>query len=294
MTTKTKFFGTILMMLLAIFIAANPVFGQDCKSPNEKNMVALLAAMDYDLNQIESGKDPCGSFTDYFAVNGWYAIKAGASRAAVNQRVDRLIALAEKKIYLSGYEEGLVKDGGTAAIRKYMDGIIKEGVIETTKDAVSVPGWVQAQLAKMSAGKSVECNSTFGHGTGVYHLATGHDIPFYWYSYSNSDGWEQIALTTRVHGYDLRDIRSLRDQLGRRGIYNGWASDDFTWIGLSNDLWVKDDLTAKYAHVSKWTTSGGGKTGEYAYHRAELKRDYLDRLTAVTGGHLRFNMAELQ
>jgi len=290
--------------LLALVAFASCAFAQDKPQPdkycdvtvNRKSAVALLAAMDHDLDQIEHKGIPCGSFTDYFAINAEDAITAGASRKDVDRRVARLLALAEKKIYLSGYEAGLAEDGGTAQIKEYMDNILKDAapvLPETDNDVVVVPKWVQVQLAKMKSGKPVECHSTFGHGTGVYHLTEGHDIPFYWYSYQNSDGWEQIALTTKVYGYDRRSIRVLRDQLGRRGVYDSWSSKDITWIGLTNDLWVKDELQAKYMHVGKRIKlPSGGESGEYIYHRAELTHDYLDRITTATGGHLQFTVID--
>jgi len=295
---KMTFALALVALTSCVFAQDKPKADKFCDSPlNQKSAAALLAAMDHDLDQIEQGGNPCGSFTDYFAINAADAITAGASRKEVDRRVARLIALAEKKIYLSGYETELAENGGTAEVKKYMDDILRDAKVNTSKTtdshAVSIPNWVQIQLARMKSGKSVECHSTFGHGAGFYHLTEGHDIPFYWYSYSNSDGWEQIALTTRVFGFDRRSIRALRDQLGRLGVYDSWASKDITWIGMSNDLWCRDDLQHKYMHVAKWTNMpGGGKVGEYEFHRAELTHDYLDRITTATGGHLRFTIVE--
>lgn len=80
----------------------------------------LLLEMDFDLDAIEKGEEPRGSFTDYFVVNAGRALEMGASRQEIEARVDRLIALADKGIYLSTFVERLVKEGGTNAVRQYV------------------------------------------------------------------------------------------------------------------------------------------------------------------------------
>jgi hypothetical protein len=82
-----------------------------------------IHAMDVDLDATERDQTTCGFFTDVFVPNAAYALKMGASRAEVKKRVDRLVALADKGKFLSGYEEDLFKykNGGSAAIRKYVE-----------------------------------------------------------------------------------------------------------------------------------------------------------------------------
>lgn len=159
-----------------------------------------------------------------------------------------------------------------------------------------VPEWVQTELQNLQAGKKVGSGGPFGHGTGTYRIANGKEIPFNWISYYNSDGWAQIALTTKVFTFDLKTIRQFRDQIGRRGVWNAWSSPKITWIGTSNDMnFEEHGLQDKYMHVEKVTKlAGGGTSGVYVHHYVELKRDYLDRITAATRGALKFNVAEMQ
>jgi outer membrane murein-binding lipoprotein Lpp len=83
----------------------------------------LLRAMDRDLDSVESGREPRGSFSDYFVPNAAKALRAGASKKEVTSRIDRVIALAEKKVYLSSYVRELMETGGPAAVRSYADHI---------------------------------------------------------------------------------------------------------------------------------------------------------------------------
>lgn len=77
-----------------------------------------LWAMDHDLAAAERGTIPYGSFTDYFVPNARNALQFGATRRAVEKRIDKLIVLAKKKVYISSYEARL---GSPAAIRAYVE-----------------------------------------------------------------------------------------------------------------------------------------------------------------------------
>ena len=81
----------------------------------------FLNLMDQDLDAVEQGREARGSFSDYFVPNAAKALAAGASKKDVAVRFDRLIALAEKKVYLSGFVAELMEKGGAAAVRTYAD-----------------------------------------------------------------------------------------------------------------------------------------------------------------------------
>lgn len=81
----------------------------------------LLHLMDRDLDAAEQGRETRGSFSDYFVPNAAKALKAGASRKDVTARFDRVVALAEKGIYLSSFVAQLMKEGGPTAVRSYAD-----------------------------------------------------------------------------------------------------------------------------------------------------------------------------
>lgn len=87
----------------------------------ERDPRFLLWRMDRDLEAAEQGKETHGSFSDYFVPNAAKALEAGASRKDITTRIDRVIALAEKKIYLSGFVAQLMKEGGPTAVRSYVD-----------------------------------------------------------------------------------------------------------------------------------------------------------------------------
>ncbi len=84
----------------------------------------LLHLMDRDLDAAEQGRKTRGSFSDYFVPNAAKALRAGASRKDITTRFDRVVALAEKEIYLSSFVAQLMKEGGPAAVRSYADGWI--------------------------------------------------------------------------------------------------------------------------------------------------------------------------
>ncbi len=92
----------------------------------ERDPNYLLYLMDRDLDAVERGENTRGSFSDYFVPNAVKALAAGATKKDIMTRIDRVIALAEKEIYLSGYVAQLMKEGGPAAVRSYADEWIRE------------------------------------------------------------------------------------------------------------------------------------------------------------------------
>ncbi len=96
-----------------------------CKEPIKFTPQAILKAMDHDLDAIEKGGNACGSFSDYFIPNASDAIRAGASRKAVNARIERAVALAAKGKFLSSYEAEIVRRDGPRAVREYADAVLE-------------------------------------------------------------------------------------------------------------------------------------------------------------------------
>lgn len=86
----------------------------------------FLFLMDRDLDAVERGENSHGSFTDYFVPNATKALKAGATKKDIDIRINRVIALAEKNIYLSSFVEQLMKEGGAKAIRSYVNTSIRQ------------------------------------------------------------------------------------------------------------------------------------------------------------------------
>lgn len=81
----------------------------------------LLHLMDRDLDAAEREQETRGSFSDYFVPNAAKALRAGASKKDITARFDRVVALAEKEIYLSSFVAQLMKEGGPTAVRSYAD-----------------------------------------------------------------------------------------------------------------------------------------------------------------------------
>jgi hypothetical protein len=164
----------------------------------------------------------------------------------------------------------------------------------------NVPNWVKDDLATLDAGQKVSrgFNGPLGHGTGTYTTKDNQGkeavATFNWISYTNSDGWVQVAFHANVYGHHLRPIQQFKDQLGRPDFWDARSIDGLTWIGMSNDLWADEALGKKYFHEGKTTYFAGGSSAEYVYHYLPLKVDYLDRITKATNGALKFNVAELQ
>ncbi len=88
----------------------------------ETNPDFFIRRMDRDLDLLEKGQNPHGSFSDYFVPNAMAALKAGAAKKEVLTRLERVVALAEKKVYLSSYVGQLVREGGIEAVRSYIEG----------------------------------------------------------------------------------------------------------------------------------------------------------------------------
>lgn len=88
---------------------------------HEKDPKFLLFLLDHELDLVEDKGKTRGSFTDYFVVLLADALKAGAPKNEVFYRVDRLIVLAEQKKFLSSYEENLFMEGGSKAVREYIN-----------------------------------------------------------------------------------------------------------------------------------------------------------------------------
>ncbi|MDO8505193.1 MAG: hypothetical protein Q7S48_01260 [bacterium] len=85
----------------------------------------FLFLMDRDLDAIERGDNSHGNFIDDFVPNAAKALKAGATRKEIDIRINRVIALAEKNIYLSSFVEQLMKEGGAKAVRAYVNASIR-------------------------------------------------------------------------------------------------------------------------------------------------------------------------
>jgi len=80
-----------------------------------------LWLMDRDLDALEAGNDPAGSFTDYFMPSAHQALLVGAPKREVWQRIERAIQLADSGVYLSGYLHELMTKGGGKAVRAYAE-----------------------------------------------------------------------------------------------------------------------------------------------------------------------------
>jgi hypothetical protein len=87
---------------------------------------AILKAVDHDLDAVAAGRFPCGNFAENFVQHLENATAAGAASYEINARVDRLISLAEKGIFLSTFERYLFKEKGSRALREYAVGRIFE------------------------------------------------------------------------------------------------------------------------------------------------------------------------
>ena len=91
-----------------------------------KDPAVYLGRMDQDLDDVERGENPVGSFSDWFAINAAEAAKNGASKKEIDARVERLIRLAKEGKPLSTFVITLMDDGGPAAIREYVNSAIRE------------------------------------------------------------------------------------------------------------------------------------------------------------------------
>lgn len=82
----------------------------------------LLHLVDRELDAVENGRNARGSFSDYFVPNAAKALEAGATKRDIEIRIDRVIALAEKDIYLSSLVAKLMDEGGPEAVHSYAFG----------------------------------------------------------------------------------------------------------------------------------------------------------------------------
>jgi len=152
-----------------------------------------------------------------------------------------------------------------------------------------IPDYVQKNLADLANGKQVQCGGPFGQGWGTYRITDGDQYHFVWCSYTNSDGWAQIAINMRVFSFDLHPIREFRDLLGRRS-WAAWSSPKLTWIGTSNDMFLDEVSMGKYYSLGEKQAASGGTIRPLIYRHDLLKQDYLDRITAATKGALTFQI----
>ena len=81
-----------------------------------------LYLLDNDLDRVEKGEHPRGSFSDFFILNMGSALSAGVPEAEVEARLERLIALAEGGKSFSTYVSLLLAEGGADAVRAYAKG----------------------------------------------------------------------------------------------------------------------------------------------------------------------------
>jgi len=96
----------------------------ESEEPNDPS--ALLQILDQDLDAVEQGGDPRGSFTDYFCPTLAKALEAGASRKQVDARINRLIQLADEDKFLSSYQINLWEKGGSEAVLAHVHSWIEE------------------------------------------------------------------------------------------------------------------------------------------------------------------------
>ncbi len=86
----------------------------------KKNPEFFLFVLDTELSSAEKSEEPYGSFSDFFVPTINEALNAGVSRLEIQRRIDKLIQLANKGLFVSSYEEELFKDGGIKAIINYI------------------------------------------------------------------------------------------------------------------------------------------------------------------------------
>jgi hypothetical protein len=109
-------------------VPPGPAHNEPEYCPKEDDQKDYLHWLDIDLDAVSKGQGTCGSYTDWFVPNIAGALEAGTPRAAINQRIDRLVELANQGKFLSSYERELfeVNNGGAAALRSYIEATIKQ------------------------------------------------------------------------------------------------------------------------------------------------------------------------
>lgn len=81
-----------------------------------------LYVLDTDLDILENGGEPRGSFSDYFVPTLDEALDVGVPTEELRIRVERVIELAERGHYYSDYLRKLMNDGGPDNVREYVWG----------------------------------------------------------------------------------------------------------------------------------------------------------------------------
>lgn len=105
--------------------------------------------------------------------------------------------------------------------------------------AADRPEFVKSAYAEFQAFDSYRDRAAFARpyawGTGTYRLTESISIPFEWFAWTNTDAYFQMKIGTQVYGYDLRNVRKIKDIIDRP--YEASANKRMTYIGLSND-WI--------------------------------------------------------
>lgn len=80
-----------------------------------------LYLLDHDLELVERGEEPRGSYSDFFVPNMSTALEAGATKEEVGARLERLISLAEAGKPTSSFVRSMMDDEGPAGVRAYAE-----------------------------------------------------------------------------------------------------------------------------------------------------------------------------
>ena len=83
-----------------------------------KNPKLALDLLDVSIEQVEQGREPRGSFTDYVEPILREARQNGATPAEVNQRLDKILAMAKRGRFYSSFLHR-VNDGGPGELESY-------------------------------------------------------------------------------------------------------------------------------------------------------------------------------
>lgn len=99
------------------------------------------------------------------------------------------------------------------------------------------PEFVGKQLEFYSKHKYAKSWLTrpMGWGKGIYKAEKGREVEFFWFAYSNANGWMQFDLNTRLRVDDTLKIESITDSYQRP--WETLVDGNTTWIGTTNE-WV--------------------------------------------------------
>ena len=99
------------------------------------------------------------------------------------------------------------------------------------------PKFVGKELEFYSKHKSGKKGFTrpMGWGKGIYWAEKDRTVNFFWFAYSNEDGWIQIVLDTRLAKDATLRIEDITDSHGKPWETN--LEGSVTWIGTTKD-WV--------------------------------------------------------